>query len=251
MPSLLDLVSRRPPRRARRSELARWPARLPSDTVGRIKRFTPIPFSAMPQRPAEPPGFPEVIPSPPTLDALHAVMVRCTRCDLALSRTHVVPGAGSPRAGVLFVGEAPGRNEDEQAKPFVGRSGALLDEMLAAAGLAREAVFIANVVRCRPPENRAPRAYELRACAGWLAEQLRLIAPQLVVTLGRFALQHFVPDGKITQLRGAPLDVEYHGRALTLFPLLHPAAVLRSPEKRPEYEADFRRLGELWREVQA
>jgi DNA polymerase len=205
----------------------------------------------MPQSPAEPPGFPKEIPSPPALDELHAVMVRCTRCDLSLSRTHVVPGSGNPHAGVLFVGEAPGRNEDEQAKPFVGRSGALLDGMLAAAGLARGEVFIANVVRCRPPENRAPRAYELRACAGWLAEQIRLIEPRLVATLGRFALQHFVSDGKITQLRGAPLEVEYHGRPLTLFPLLHPAAVLRSPDRRPEYEADFRRLGEVWRTADA
>ncbi|CAN5606255.1 type-4 uracil-DNA glycosylase [soil metagenome] len=202
----------------------------------------------MPQNPAEPPGFPAEIPSPPTLEELHAVMVRCTRCDLALSRTQVVPGAGNPNAGLLFVGEAPGQSEDRKGVPFVGASGKLLDEMLGVAGIERDSVFIGNVVRCRPPQNRNPRAFEIRACAGWLAEQIRLIQPRMVAPLGRFGLQHFLPKGKITQLKGAVQEIEYEGRPLMLFPLLHPSAVLRSPDRRPEYEEDFRRLGEVWRQ---
>lgn len=195
--------------------------------------------------PQEPPGFPAEIPSPPDLPALHAAMVRCTRCDLALSRTQVVPGSGAPAARILFVGEAPGAKEDRDGLPFVGASGRLLDEMLGAAGLTRDEVFIANVVRCRPPRNRNPRTREIRACAGWLAEQIRLIAPSIVVTLGRFALQHFIPGAKITLLEGTLQDVDYAGRPVTLYPLLHPAAILRSQNRKPEYRSRFERLPQL------
>ncbi|MBA4156591.1 MAG: uracil-DNA glycosylase [Gemmatimonadetes bacterium] len=197
----------------------------------------------MPRTPVEPPGFPAVIPAPPSLDELHAVMVHCTRCDLSISRTQVVPGAGSPAARVLFVGEAPGVSEDREGVPFIGASGRLLNGMLETAGIPRDDVFIANVVRCRPPQNRSPRAVEIRACAGWLAEQIRLIDPRLVVPLGRFALQHFLTGGKITQLQGEVQQLDYEGRPLQLFPMLHPAAVLRSPDRRPLYEEHFRRLG--------
>lgn len=205
----------------------------------------------MPTTPVEPPGFPEEIPSPETLPLLHRVMVRCTRCDLSLSRTKVVPGAGSHSARLMFVGEAPGFNEDRKGVPFVGASGNLLNAMLERIGVARDDVFIANVVRCRPPENRNPRAGEIRACAGWLAEQVRLIQPQVVAPLGRFALEHFLPGGKITRLAGQPQQIEYRDGPLILFPLFHPAAVLRSPDRRPDYEASFDRLAELLAEVRA
>lgn len=199
----------------------------------------------MPATPQLPPGFPAEIPSPRRLEELHAVMLRCTRCDLALSRTQVVPGAGDARAGLLFVGEAPGANEDREGVPFVGASGRLLNQMLESAGVGREQIFIANVVRCRPPKNRAPKSREIRACAGWLAEQIRLISPQIVVTLGRFALQHFVPDGKITRLQATLQEIDYAGRPLRLYPLLHPSAVLRNPDLRPEYERHFLGLAKL------
>jgi DNA polymerase len=202
----------------------------------------------MAARVTEPPGFPAEIPSPPTLAQLHAVMVRCTRCDLYVSRTQVVPGAGSADAALLFVGEAPGASEDREGVPFVGASGRLLDAMLGAAGIARREVFVANVVRCRPPGNRAPRSRELRACAGWLAEQIRLLEPRLVVTLGRFALQHFVPDGRITRLQGTVHEVDYAGRPVRLLPLLHPSAVLRNPDLRAPYERQFVELGERYRQ---
>lgn len=188
------------------------------------------------------PGFPAEIPASDTLSELHEVMVRCTRCDLFLSRTQVVPGAGDPEAQLLFVGEAPGANEDLNGVPFVGASGRLLDAMLAGAGIQRSVVFIANVVRCRPPKNRNPRTREIRACAGWLAEQIRLIQPRLVVTLGRFALQHFVPDAKVTRVQGIPQLVEYGGSKVTLVPLLHPSAVLRNPNLRESYQAQYRAL---------
>lgn len=201
----------------------------------------------MPRSTPEPPGFPDTIPSPATLAELHDVMVRCTRCDLAISRTQVVPGAGAADARLMIVGEAPGASEDRRGIPFVGASGKLLDEMLVVAKVPRSEVFIGNVVRCRPPENRNPRVGEIRACAGWLAEQIRLIEPRLVVVLGRFALQHFVPGGKISQLQGTLQRIPYRGRELGLFPVLHPAAVLRSPDRRPEYEDHFRLLGGLLR----
>lgn len=199
----------------------------------------------MPLDPVEPPGFPAEIPSPQKLADLHVVMVRCTRCDLFLSRTQVVPGAGTERARVMIVGEAPGASEDKKGVPFVGRSGALLDTMLAEAGLAREDVFIANVVRCRPPENRNPRAAEIRACAGWLAEQIRLVKPEMVITLGRYALQHFIPSGRITQLQGEVQPLEEGGQSFALYPLLHPSAVLRDPRKREGYADQFRRIPTL------
>jgi uracil-DNA glycosylase len=199
----------------------------------------------MPEVTLPEPGYPAEIPAARTLDELNAVMLRCTRCELYGTRIQVVPGAGSAEADVFFVGEAPGAAEDAAGLPFIGRSGKLLDAMLEIAGLSRAEIFIANVVRSRPPENRNPRAREMRACAGWLREQIRIIEPSLVVSLGRFALQHFLPAGQVTQLRGRPLPIAYDGRPLTLYPLLHPAAVLRSPSRRPEYAADFRRLRDL------
>jgi uracil-DNA glycosylase len=197
----------------------------------------------MPLDPNDPPGFPATIPSPATIGELHAVMVRCTRCDLFLSRTQVVPGTGSPRPDILLVGEAPGASEDRDGVPFIGRSGALLDAMLDEAGVSREEVFIANTVRCRPPGNRSPRPTEVRACSGWLEEQVRLLGPRLVVTLGRFALLHFLPGAKVTHVQGEVQRVSYGGGTIALFPLLHPAAVLRNPRLRPAYAEQFRRLG--------
>ncbi|MEX2581804.1 MAG: uracil-DNA glycosylase [Gemmatimonadota bacterium] len=172
-------------------------------------------------------------------------MVRCTRCDLYTSRTQVVPGAGPANPRILVIGEAPGASEDREGVPFVGRSGALLDAMLEAAGLSRQQVFIANVIRCRPPENRNPRAAEVRACSGWLRQQIRILRPAAVATLGRFALQHFIPGGRVTRLQGMVRKVDYVQEAIDLFPLVHPSAVLRDPRLRPAYEEQFRELGRM------
>jgi uracil-DNA glycosylase len=194
----------------------------------------------MPATEHEPPGFPAEIPALATLEHLGSVMRRCTRCALYVSRTQVVPGSGSATAELLLVGEAPGAREDEQGTPFVGASGRLLDSMLEAAGIRREEVFIANVVRCRPPANRAPKPREIRACAGWLAQQIRLIEPRLVVTLGRFALQHFLPGARVTRVQGELQQVPYHDGTIRILPLLHPAAVLRNPHLRAPYAEQFR-----------
>jgi DNA polymerase len=157
----------------------------------------------------------------------------------------VVTGAGSPSARVLLLGEAPGAQEDRQGRPFVGRAGQLLDRVLAASGLSRDEIFITNVVACRPPGNRTPRAQEVRAHAPWLEEQLRLIAPELVVTLGRVALTYFLPRAKVTEVSGTPQCIEKSGRSFLLLPLFHPAAALRRPELVPVLEEGFARIPSL------
>ncbi|MCH8899987.1 MAG: uracil-DNA glycosylase [Acidobacteria bacterium] len=148
----------------------------------------------------------------------------CTKCDLAEGRTQVVFGAGDPQADVLFVGEAPGQREDEQGVPFVGPSGRLLEELLAEIDLTRDAVYITNVVKCRPPGNRDPRPHEIDACKGYLRTQLELIDPAVVVTLGNFSTKLVLrTEVGITKLRGTAY--EWWGRYLV--PTFHPAAALR------------------------
>ena len=189
------------------------------------------------------PGLPERVPRGRSLAGLFEAMACCTRCELATERTQVVRGVGNPRARVLFVGEAPGRQEDRQGEPFVGQAGRLFDQLLAENGLSRANVFITNVVACRPPANRTPKPAEVRAHAPWLEEQLRLVNPDVVATLGRVALTYFLPRAKITLLRGQTQSIERNGRTLPLLPLLHPAAVLRRrTEMLPGMREDFSRL---------
>jgi DNA polymerase len=161
-------------------------------------------------------------------------------CDGALN---LVPGEGSETAEVMVVGEAPGRFEDEQGRPFVGRAGRLLDQVLAAAGLVRDEVFITNVVKARPPGNRDPTRAEIAHWMPFLVQQLELIAPRLVVPLGRHALAHFAPGVRIGEAHGRLLQVE--GRAL--YPLYHPAAALRSTKLRETLLADASRIPEALR----
>jgi DNA polymerase len=190
-------------------------------------------------------GLPEEVPHARSLERLFDAMVCCTRCELAPGRTQVVTGAGSRSARVLLLGEAPGAQEDRQGRPFVGRAGQLLDRVLAASGLSRDEVFITNVVACRPPGNRTPRAQEVRAHSPWLEAQLRLIAPELVVTLGRVALTYFLPRAKVTEVSGTPQRMEKSGRSFLLLPLFHPAAALRRPELVPVLEEGFARIPSL------
>ncbi len=158
------------------------------------------------------------------LDELRSEALACTACRLSEERTQVVFGDGNPEADVMFVGEAPGQREDEQGVPFVGRSGQLLDELLGEVGLERRDVYIANVVKCRPPSNRDPRPDEIEACKGYLSEQLRLIDPKVVVTLGNFASKLLLKtEAGITRVRGTAY--EWWGRYLV--PTFHPAAALR------------------------
>jgi uracil-DNA glycosylase family 4 len=157
-------------------------------------------------------------------------------CETA---TNMVPGEGSDTADVMLVGEAPGASEDDLGRPFVGRAGRLLDDLLAEAGLARSEVYITNVVKARPPGNRDPRASEVLHCLPWLDAELALVQPRLVVPLGRHALAHFAAGAKISDVHGRELTV----RGRSLFPLYHPAAGLRSTLLRQTLFADARRLG--------
>lgn len=162
----------------------------------------------------------------------------CTACRLAETRTNVVFGVGSTDARLMLVGEAPGKNEDLQGEPFVGAAGQLLDELLAGIGIAREDAYIANVLKCRPPGNRDPRDDEIDSCKGYLREQIRMIAPDVVVTLGNFATKLLVPtEMGITRMRGRRID---WWLGATLIPTFHPAAALRGrPQVRADMEADF------------
>jgi uracil-DNA glycosylase len=167
----------------------------------------------------------------------------CTRCRLAEGRTQVVFGAGHPDADVMFVGEAPGFHEDQQGVPFVGQAGKLLDRLLAGIGLARSDVYIANVLKCRPPGNRDPQPDEIEACEGHLFRQISLIRPKVVATLGNFAtkLLSGKPHG-ITRVHGQEQEVTLGGFSVVLYPLYHPAAALYTPAMLKVLESDFARL---------
>ncbi len=174
------------------------------------------------------------------LVALYREVESCTRCPLHETRTKAVFGAGNADADLMFVGEAPGAEEDRQGLPFVGRAGQLLNQLLGEIGLAREDVFIANVLKSRPPGNRDPQPLEIAACEPYLFEQVRLIEPKVVCTLGNFATKLLTgsPVG-ITKVRGTPQLHELGGRDVFLLPLLHPAAALRTPAMKETLRADF------------
>ena len=180
--------------------------------------------------------------TPIPLDELRAQVQGCHQCPLADGRANVVFGEGNPDARVLIVGEAPGKNEDEQGRPFVGAAGKLLDELLAVAGLKREDVFIANVLKCRPPGNRDPRPEEIELCTPYLREQTRTINPDFIVTLGNFSTKFILKtETGLTRLHG---HVQKAGR-FNVFPIFHPAAALYDHKKRADLEDDFAKLGEL------
>ncbi|MGH7474695.1 MAG: uracil-DNA glycosylase [Longimicrobiales bacterium] len=180
-----------------------------------------------------------------SLPALFAEMACCTRCELARGRTRVVPGVGPVPADLMLIGEAPGAREDREGQPFVGAAGRLLDGLLEHAGLERPDVFITNIVACRPPGNRTPRAKEAAAHAPWLEAQIRLVRPRALCALGRIALTYFLPKAKITELRGRPLGIERDSVTLPLLATFHPAAALRRRELLPLLEQDFAALAEL------
>jgi DNA polymerase len=173
-----------------------------------------------------------------------AVAAKCTLCALSETRTKVVFGAGSARSGIVLIGEAPGANEDEQGLPFVGRSGQLLDRLLAETGIARADVYICNVVKCRPPGNRDPRPEEVGACAPFLREQLGALKPRVLCALGLHATRWLLPGKEpMAKLRGHALD--YKG--IATIATYHPAAILRSPRLKDNALADLglvRRLAE-------
>jgi DNA polymerase len=170
----------------------------------------------------------------------------CTKCALAQGRTQVVFGSGDPNSDLMFVGEAPGFHEDQQGVPFVGAAGKLLDQLLAGIGLTRADVFVANVLKCRPPGNRDPMPEEIEACEGHLWRQIELIQPRVVATLGNFAtkLLSGKPTG-ITRVHGSEQETTLGGRRVLLYPLYHPAAALYTPKMLEVLQSDFRRIPEL------
>jgi DNA polymerase len=177
-----------------------------------------------------------------TLQLIAQETQRCTLCALHTGRTRAVPGEGPPDAKIMLIGEGPGYHEDRQGRPFVGPSGQFLDELLAMAGLKRGDVFIGNVVKCRPPQNRDPQPDEVKTCTeNYLFRQIEAIEPTVIVTLGRFSMNLFLPGEKISRIHGQPRTV--NGRLIV--PMLHPAAALHQPQNRPLIEADFQRLPEI------
>jgi len=165
----------------------------------------------------------------------------CSLCDLHQGRTRTVPGEGAPDATIMFIGEAPGFNEDKQGRPYVGQSGHFLDELLASIGLERSTVFITNVVKSRPPNNRDPLPAEIAACAPFLQRQIDAINPKMIVTLGRFSMAKFFPGESISRIHGQARRKD--GRIYV--PMYHPAAALHQTALKKVIEEDFRKLPEL------
>lgn len=177
------------------------------------------------------------------LKKLNEQMLECSSCVLRGTCKQVVPGDGSAEAEVLFIGEGPGQKEDELGKPFVGAAGKFLDEMLGAIKLKREDVYIANVVKCRPPQNRDPLPEEAEACWSWLEKQIAIINPKLVVTLGRHSMERFLPNMKISQMHGKALRRNIPGLGSRVFyALYHPAAALYNGSMRTVLIQDFKKI---------
>ena len=177
----------------------------------------------------------------PYFDDLVKRINACTKCPLSEGRTMAVPGHGSRSADIMFIGEGPGFYEDREGLPFVGSAGHVLNKLLATIALRREDVFITNMVKCRPPNNRDPLPGELQACQPYLDEQLDLISPQVVVTLGKYSFSRFFPGESISKSRGKPRK----WKGLIIYPMYHPAATLHNPKLRPVLENDFRNLSSL------
>lgn len=175
------------------------------------------------------------------LEIVRQEIEACRSCELYRSAEHAVPGEGNPEARILLIGEAPGFHEDRQGLPFVGASGKFLNELLAAAGLTREDVFICNVVKHRPPGNRDPLPDEIMACSHYLKRQIEIINPDVIVTLGRISMSPYFPGERISKIHGEAKEVD--GRFVV--PMYHPAAALHNGALRPEIVADFEKLPRL------
>ncbi len=180
------------------------------------------------------------------LQELYRTIASCPDCDLCQNRTHAVPGEGPEDAAIMFVGEGPGFYEDQQGRPFVGPAGRFLEELLASVGLRRELVYITNVIKCRPPNNRDPLPLEIEACRKHLQRQIELIRPKLIVTLGRYSLAWFLPKEGIGKVHG---QLKVVG-AQHVLPMYHPAAALHAANMRRVIEEDFRKIPEALQRAQ-
>jgi len=175
------------------------------------------------------------------LTELYQEIANCQDCELAKYRTKVVPGEGPEDAELLFIGEAPGWHEDQQGRPFVGPAGAFLNQLLTSIGLSREQVYIANVIKCRPPQNRDPLPAEIQACCKWLDRQIEIIHPRMIITLGRYSLARYFPNESIGKIHGKArkmADIIY-------YPMYHPAAAIHRASLRRIIEADMLRIPQV------
>jgi len=173
------------------------------------------------------------------LEKLYRQVADCQNCSLYKTATNSVPGAGNPEAEIVFIGEAPGYFEDQKGLPFVGNSGHLLDKLLTEIGLERKNVYIANILKHRPPQNRDPLPEEIKVCAPFLKEQLLIIKPKIVITLGRFAMNYFIPSAYISQSHGKPQQITWEGLSLLVYPVYHPSAGLRNGQMMQSLREDF------------
>ena len=175
------------------------------------------------------------------LAELYQEIAKCQDCELARYRNKVVPGEGPEDADLLFIGEAPGWHEDQQGRPFVGPAGGFLEQLLASIGLSREKAYIANVIKCRPPQNRDPLPGEIQACSKWLNRQLELIHPKMIVTLGRYSMARYFPDESISKIHGKPRKRD----GIIYYPMYHPAAALHQGSLRRIIEADMLQIPQI------
>jgi uracil-DNA glycosylase family 4 len=175
------------------------------------------------------------------LTELYEEIADCQRCILSQARKNAVPGEGPEDADIVFIGEGPGFHEDQQGRPFVGAAGQFLDELLESIGLRREDVYICNVIKCRPPGNRDPLPEEVEACKPHLDRQIEIIAPKMIVTLGRFSMERYFPGAKISQIHGQARKLQ----GIIYYPMYHPAAALHQPRWRPVVEEDMSRIPQL------
>lgn len=182
-----------------------------------------------------------------TLEDLNAQIRTCQRCRLAKSRTLAVPGEGPLDAKIMFIGEAPGFHEDQQGRPFVGAAGQFLEELLASINLTRQQVFIANVIKCRPPNNRDPQPDEIEACRPFLEQQIALIKPKIIVTLGRYSMALAFSNVTISRIHGQPKRVG----DIVYFPMFHPAAALHQPQYRALIERDILKIPQILADLEA
>ena len=169
----------------------------------------------------------------------------CKRCDLAKGRTNAVPGDGPENAEIMMIGEGPGFHEDRQGKPFVGAAGNLLDELLKDINLDRSKIFITNVVKCRPPQNRDPLPDEMEACKSYLDRQIELLKPKIIITISRFAMARWFPDKKIGEIHGKP---KKFGN-LVVLPMYHPAAALHQGSLKPVLKEDFGKIPQILKDM--
>jgi DNA polymerase len=179
------------------------------------------------------------------LSELNQEIALCRKCDIARLRTKVVPGEGAENATVMFIGEAPGWHEDQQGRPFVGQAGQFLDRLLASINLKREQVFITNVIKTRPPDNRDPLPTEIQNCHPWLDRQIEIIKPKMIVTLGRYSMARYFPGKSISKVHGTAVKKD----GVIYFAMYHPAAALHQQSLRKDIEADMLKIPKLLAEA--